>query len=105
MRNVSLLHRPSGGPACPGWWCEVRAPEVSFAYRADRPERALVWMRIEVRLLLREFGADDRQRAYHWLDQGQWEALYRLRAGEPYAFTAAGVVWTARPVLFLPGPV
>ncbi|MET9529458.1 hypothetical protein ABZY02_02640 [Streptomyces sp. NPDC006649] len=61
-------------------------------------------MRIEVRLLLWEFGADERARAYRWLDHGQWEALYRLRAGEPYAFTAAGVVWAARPVLFLTCP-
>jgi len=46
------------------------------------------------------------ERAYHWLDHGQWEAVARLKAGEPYAFTAAAgrtrVEWSARPVLFLP---
>ncbi|NEC87657.1 hypothetical protein G3I71_17875 [Streptomyces sp. SID12501] len=52
----------------------------------DTPERALVWMRLAVRVLLAAF---DPERAFRCLDHDQWEAVMRLRAGEPYAFVAS----------------
>lgn len=75
-------------------------------YRAERPERALIWMRSEVRMLLSGFGAQEQDRACRWLDHGQWEAIHRLRAGESYAFSVSvgttRFTWSARSVLFLP---
>lgn len=63
-------------------------------------------MRLAVRVLLSAFDPEDTERAFRWLDHGQWEAVMRLRAGEPYVFvTSSGdmrVEWSARPVLFLP---
>jgi hypothetical protein len=118
-RARSVLHRPATALLQPGWWCEAvvregeRTCERTHANvcRAERPEQALLWMRTKVRTLLSWFDAEDRERAYHWLDTGQWEAVYRLRAGEPYAFRASAgegfvrLTWGARPVLFLPGAV
>ncbi|MFE3884720.1 hypothetical protein ACFXPQ_17730 [Streptomyces lydicus] len=66
----------------------------------------MVWIRLAVRVLLSGFDPRDTERAYRWLDHGQWEAVARLAAGESYAFSAAAgrthVEWSARPVLFLP---
>ncbi|MFF4604247.1 hypothetical protein ACFY12_16175 [Streptomyces sp. NPDC001339] len=63
-------------------------------------------MRLSVRVLLSSFGSEDTERAFRWLDHGQWEAIMRLKAGEPYAFVASSgdirIEWAARPVLFLP---
>lgn len=63
-------------------------------------------MRLAVRVLLSAFDPEDTERAFRWLDHGQWEAVMRLRAGEPYVFvTSSGdmrVEWSAPPVLFLP---
>lgn len=62
-------------------------------------------MRVAVRTLFSGFDAEDRSRTYGWLDHGQWEAVMRLRAGEPYTYAAragaCSVEWTARPVLYL----
>ncbi|UGY94494.1 hypothetical protein [Streptomyces gobiensis] len=98
-----------------GWWCEftARTPTAdggetirSRAHEADTAVRALVWMRMSVRELVSGFDPEDNERAYRWLDHGQWEAAMRLKAGEAYTFVAclgpAGLEWTARPVLFLP---
>ncbi|MFI5524633.1 hypothetical protein [Streptomyces platensis] len=72
---------------------------------AETPTQAVAWIRLAVRVLLSGFDPRDTERAYHWLDHGQWEAVARLKAGEPYASTAAAgrtcVEWSARPVLFL----
>lgn len=92
-----------------GWWCEATARSGQRTrirtYRIARPERALIWMRTEVRTMLSGFSADDQERAGGWLDHGQWEAVYRLRAGETYTFSASvrttRLTWSARPVLFL----
>ncbi|MFJ5308156.1 hypothetical protein [Streptomyces sp. NPDC088350] len=66
----------------------------------------MVWMHLAVRLLVSAFDPEDIERAFRWLDQGQWEAIARLKAGEPYAFVASSgdtrIEWSARPVLFLP---
>lgn len=110
----SLMHRPAS-IGRPGWWCEFAAYPMSGggndrarlrAKAADTPEQALVWMRLAVRVLLSAFDAEDTERAFRWLDHGQWEAVMRLRAGEPYVFVASSgdtrVEWSARPVLFLP---
>lgn len=99
----------------PGWWCECTTYTSAthggrarlHTHRADTAEHALVWMRIAVRPLLPGFDAEDRERAFRWLDHGQWEAVIRLKAGEAYAFVASAgetrVEWSARPVLFVPG--
>ncbi len=110
----SLIHRHAS-VVRPGWWCEFtaypRADGVSDGARrrgktAATPEQALVWMRLAVRVLLSAFDPEDTERAFRWLDRGQWEAVMRLRAGEPYVFVASSgetrVEWSARPVLFLP---
>lgn len=110
----SLIHRPAS-VGRPGWWCEFAADSMSGGGHdrarrrgkaADTPEQALVWMRLAVRVLLSAFDAEDTERAFRWLDHGQWEAVMRLRAGEPYVFVASSgdtrVEWSARPVLFLP---
>ncbi|MDX3456914.1 hypothetical protein PV396_34040 [Streptomyces sp. ME02-8801-2C] len=110
----SLMNRPAS-VVRQGWWCEFAAYPMSdggnggaglHANAADTPEQALVWMRIAVRVLLSAFDPEDAERAFRWLDHGQWEAVMRLRAGEPYAFVAScgdtRVDWSARPVLFLP---
>ncbi|MEU6825566.1 hypothetical protein ABZ921_33555 [Streptomyces atriruber] len=73
---------------------------------ADTAEQAMVWMRTSVRTLLSAFSPEEQARAYGWLDHGQWEAVARLKAAEPYAFGAAVgdtyVEWSARLVGFLP---
>ncbi|WP_055523308.1 hypothetical protein [Streptomyces graminilatus] len=110
----SLMHRPASGLR-QGWWCEFSAYSMADgreagarlrAHAVDTPQRALVWMRLAVRPLLSAFDPEDAERAYRWFDHGQWEAVMRLRAGEPYAFVASSgdtrVEWSARPVLFLP---
>lgn len=110
----SLMHRPAS-VGRPGWWCEFAAYSKADggsggarrrANAADTPEQVLVWMRLAVRVLLSAFDPEDTERAFRWLDHGQWEAVMRLRAGEPYAFVATSgdtrVEWSARPVLFLP---
>ncbi|MGW1713081.1 hypothetical protein [Streptomyces sp. NPDC002156] len=109
----SLMHRPASAGR-PGWWCEFTAYSTADGGNggtglrtkvADTPEQALVWMRLAVRVLLSAFDAEDTERAFRWLDHGQWEAVMRLRAGETYAFVASAgdtrVEWSARPVLFL----
>lgn len=108
------MHRP-GSFVRQGWWCEFTAYAMADggnggarlrANAVDTPERALVWMRLAVRVLLSAFDPEDTERAFRWLDHGQWEGVMRLRAGEPYAFVASSgetrVEWSARPVLFLP---
>ncbi|MGW0825856.1 hypothetical protein [Streptomyces sp. NPDC002845] len=111
----SVMHRPASVGRV-GWWCEFVAylaagdgGEGGARMRtsaAGTPEQALVWMRLAVRVLLSAFDPEDTERALRWLDHGQWEAVMRLRAGEPYAFVASSgdtrVEWSARPVLFLP---
>lgn len=111
-----VIHRPASVGRV-GWWCEF----VAYAAAGDSsgeggarmrtsaagtPEHALVWMRLAVRVLLSAFDPEDTERALRWLEHGQWEAVMRLRAGEPYAFIASSgntrVEWSARPVLFLP---
>ncbi|MEC4018438.1 hypothetical protein [Streptomyces sp. H27-D2] len=101
------------------WWCEFTVRMASpgggggagerarvRGSRARTPEQALVWMRVAVRVLLSGFDPEDGERAFRWLDHGQWEAVMRLKAGEPYAFVASSgstrVEWSARPVIFLP---
>ncbi|MER5358963.1 hypothetical protein [Streptomyces sp. NPDC002785] len=89
------------------WRCEVAvAGGVVQAEHADTPTQALIWMRVSVRTLLSGFDAEDRERTFRWLDHDQWEAVIRLKAGEPYTYTAragASVVdWSARPVRTLP---
>lgn len=99
----------------PGWWCEFVAYTTGDSGEggaraqssvAGTPEQALVWMRLAVRVLLSAFDPEDTERALHWLNYGQWEAVMRLRAGEPYVFVASSgdtrVEWSTRPVLFLP---
>ncbi|MEU5209677.1 hypothetical protein [Streptomyces sp. NPDC020742] len=112
---MSMLHRPNS-PLRHAWWCEfiTRTPapdgsgeEVLVRTRcAETPTQAMVWMRLAVRVLLSGFDPYDTERAYQWLDHGQWEAVARLRAGEPYAFVASAgwtrVEWSARRVLLLP---
>ncbi|MCR8575056.1 hypothetical protein [Streptomyces sp. Isolate_219] len=107
-RPNSLVHS--------AWWCEFSTRTPAFgasddqvlvrAQSAETPTQAMVWIRLAVRVLLSGFDPRDTERAYRWLDHGQWEAVARLKAGEPYAFTAAAgrtrVEWSARPVLFLP---
>ncbi len=112
--RVSLLHRPASLGRV-GWWCEFTTRTTTAdgsedarvrTHAADSPEQALMWMRMAVRVLLSGFGPEDTERALWWLNHGQWEAVMRLRAGEPYAFVAsagdARLEWSARPVLFLP---
>ena len=103
-------------PVRRAWWCEfsTRTPALGDgnaqvllrAQSAETPTQAMVWIRLAVRMLLSGFDPRDTERAYRWLDHGQWEAVARLKAGEAYAFTAAAgrtrVEWSARPVLFLP---
>ncbi|MER5845936.1 hypothetical protein ABT126_02250 [Streptomyces sp. NPDC002012] len=89
------------------WRCEVTVDGLLVrAEHAATPTQALIWMRVSVRTLLSGFDAEDSERTFRWLDHGQWEAVIRLRAGEPYAYTAragAGVInWSARPVRALP---
>ena len=110
----SLLHRPASHLLRPGWWClvttaadESRGGTIASRGRpAHSAEAAMVWMRLDVRALLSCFDAEDRQRALRWLQHGQWEAVMRLKAGEPYVFTAraedVAATWSVRPVLFLP---
>ncbi|GGV77155.1 hypothetical protein GCM10015535_09820 [Streptomyces gelaticus] len=94
-------------PVQTAWRCEVTADGLlARAEHATTPTQALIWMRVSVRTLLSAFDAEDRDRTFRWLDHGQWEAVIRLRAGEPYAYTvrAGGRVvdWSARPVRVLP---
>ncbi|MFE3940874.1 hypothetical protein ACFXPV_03185 [Streptomyces sp. NPDC059118] len=94
-------------PLRTAWRCEVTVDGLLVrAEPATTPTQALIWMRVSVRTLLSGFDAKDRDRTFRWLDHGQWEAVIRLRAGEPYVFTArAGgrvVDWSARPVPALP---
>lgn len=89
------------------WRCEFAADGLPVrAEHAATPTQALIWMQVSVRTLLSAFDVEDRDRTFHWLDHGQWEAVMRLRAGERYACTArAGarvVDWSARPVPVLP---
>ncbi|MFJ1543808.1 hypothetical protein [Streptomyces sp. NPDC088246] len=89
------------------WRCEVTVDGLLVrTEHAATPTQALIWMRVSVRTLLSGFDAEDRERTFRWLDHGQWEAVIRLRAGEPYAYTAragASVInWSARPVRALP---
>jgi hypothetical protein len=89
------------------WRCEVTvAGSVVQAEHATTATQALIWMRVSVRTLLSDFDAEDRERTFRWLDHGQWEAVIRLKAGEPYTYTAradASVIdWSARPVRTLP---
>jgi hypothetical protein len=97
------MRRPPGAT----WRCEFTADGLLVrAEHAATPPQALIWMRVSVRTLVSAFDAADRDRTFHWLDHGQWEAVMRLRAGEPYAYTVrAGrraVRWSARPVRVLP---
>lgn len=55
----------------------------------------MVWIRLAVRVLLSGFDPHDTERAFQWLDHGQWEAVARLRAGEPYACVASAGFTTA----------
>ncbi|MDT0456168.1 hypothetical protein RM550_10495 [Streptomyces sp. DSM 41527] len=112
---MSRPHRPGSGIRS-AWWCEFSTRTPAFgdgdervllrAQSAETPTQVMVWIRLAVRVLLSGFDPRDTERAYHWLDHGQWEAVARLADGEPYAFTAAAgrthVEWSARPVLFLP---
>ncbi|MFF2409079.1 hypothetical protein [Streptomyces sp. NPDC058092] len=89
------------------WRCEVTVGGLLVrAEHATTPTQALIWMRVSVRTLLSGFDAEDRARTYRWLDHGQWEAVIRLRAGEPYAYAVragtAVIDWSARPVRALP---
>ena len=95
----------------PGLWCERvvrRDDDVGVqARRAARPIQALIWMRVEVRTVLSLLDADEAERVYRWLSYGQWEAIYRLRAGGSCRLpvrtpTGVRVSWEIRPVLFLP---
>ncbi|MEN8650423.1 hypothetical protein ABCR94_07220 [Streptomyces sp. 21So2-11] len=99
-----------------GWWCAftVRMPLGGaggewvrvHACATRTPERALVWMRLSVRTRLSTFDTADANRTYRWLDHGQWEAVIRLKTGEPYTFAASAgdtrIEWSVRPVRFLP---
>lgn len=100
--------------ARPGWQCEFTVHTSGVdggcarlgARGAGTPEQALVWMRLSVRELVSGFAPEDCERAYRWLEYGQWEAVYLLRSGEPYRFTArfetSVLEWSARPVVFVP---
>lgn len=108
----SLHHRPDASLR-PGWWCTCAAYADAFhsggtltrARAADTAESAMVWMRLAVRTLLSGFDTEGQQQALRWIEHQQWEAVMRLKAGEPYAYTArvggVAIEWTARPVLFL----
>ncbi|MGY5130406.1 hypothetical protein [Streptomyces nigrescens] len=112
---MSVPHSPNS-PVRRVWWCEFlthtpasedRDDQVLVRARsAETPTQAMVWIRLAVRVLLSGFDTNDTERAYRWLDHGQWEAVARLKAGEPYAFVASAgqtrIEWSARPVLFLP---
>ena len=107
------MHRPPT-TLRPAWWCQLLTnwPNDAECWKqlpghlAPRPESALVWMRSEVRTLVSGFDPGHAERAYWWLDAGQWEAIYRLRAGEHYVLDAtmrgARVELSIRPVLPLP---
>ncbi|WP_329433271.1 hypothetical protein OG564_11050 [Streptomyces sp. NBC_01280] len=108
----SLHHRPTA-LVRPGWWCTCATYSDAFhgggtmaqARAADTAESAMVWMRLAVRTLLSGFDSEGQHQALHWLRHQQWEAVMRLKAGEPYGYTArvgsVAVEWAARPVLFL----
>ncbi|MFD4858313.1 hypothetical protein [Streptomyces atratus] len=71
------------------WRCEVTVDGLlARAEHAATPTQALIRLRVSVRTLLSGFGAENRDRTFRWLDHCQWEAVIRLRAGEPYAYTA-----------------
>ncbi|MCX4786732.1 hypothetical protein OG369_11190 [Streptomyces sp. NBC_01221] len=94
-------------PLKTAWRCEVTVDGLLVqAEQAATPTQALIGMRVSVRTLLSGFDTEDRERTYRWLDHGQWEAVIRLRAGEPYAYTARAAAtvldWSARPVRALP---
>lgn len=113
-QTFSPLSRPARG-LTPGWWCErtvwpdpaTEAGALVRARRCTRPTQTLIWLRLDLRTVLPLLDGEHGRQARRWLDWGQWEAVYRLKAGEPYAFAArtragARIAWTARPVLFLP---
>ncbi|UGY91242.1 hypothetical protein [Streptomyces gobiensis] len=69
---------PSSADTRTGWWCQV----ITYASDIDgasarvqsrvalTPERALVCLRIAVRVLLHGFDPKDFQRAFWWLEHG-----------------------------------
>lgn len=73
---------------------------------ATRTMQAIVWIRVALRTVVGTLDPKEAQRAYGWLDTGQWEALHWLDRGEPVTFAVTAgelrIEWSARPVWFLP---
>ncbi|GAB2920262.1 hypothetical protein [Streptomyces mayteni] len=93
------------------WRCQIIAGSHGqtargWYFMASTPHSALVWLRVELRVLLHVFDAKGVQRALDWLELGQWEAIAHLRAGQQHIVEVRSdqvmVEWSARPVLLLP---
>ncbi|GAB2894679.1 hypothetical protein [Streptomyces mayteni] len=76
----------------------------SASFRA--PTQAVVWVRIALRMVVSALPPDEAERAYTWLEYGQWKAVHDLARGEPVTVTVTGkgltIAWLLRPARFLP---
>ncbi|KUJ64151.1 hypothetical protein ACZ90_61220 [Streptomyces albus subsp. albus] len=93
----------------PGYWCTCAtepAHAVLRSLEADTAIQALIWIRVMLRTIVSALDPPEVQRAYAWLDHGQWEAIQRLKDGRTVTFEVTvrdtRIEWYARRVLFLP---
>jgi hypothetical protein len=67
---------------------------------------AVRWIRINMRVIVSGLHPEQAQVAFGWLHIGHRRTEQTLASGRPVALTvrrgSALVIWTARPVLFLP---
>ncbi|MDT0318420.1 hypothetical protein [Streptomyces millisiae] len=75
----------------------------SASFRA--PTQAVVWVRVALRMVVSALPPDEAERAYTWLECGQWKAVHDLANGEPVTVTVTGrgliIAWCLRPARFL----
>ncbi|MGE9282248.1 hypothetical protein ACP4B2_27380 [Streptomyces rochei] len=99
--------------ARPGFWCEclLTSAESDSAvlvgsFDAYAAGDAVRWIRIAVRMLVSVVDAAEAEPVHEWLLFGSYPTAAALERGEPFAVTLRHeqlrLVWSARPVRFLP---
>ncbi|GAA2230293.1 hypothetical protein [Streptomyces nogalater] len=99
--------------ARPGFWCECLLTSAESdstvlvgSFDAYAARDAVRWIRIAVRMLVSVVDAAEAEPAHEWLLFGSNPTAAALERGEPFAIALRHeqlrLVWSARPVGFLP---
>ncbi|MFJ8495326.1 hypothetical protein ACIRBZ_44415 [Streptomyces sp. NPDC094038] len=97
----------------PGFWCECLLTSAESdstvlvgSFDAYGARDAVRWIRIAVRMLVSVVDAAEAEPVHEWLLFGSYPTAAALERGEPFAVALRHeqlrLVWSARPVGFLP---